>query len=189
MFIDVECVVCHKVFSRRKAEHTRNQKLGRRVYCSRKCCGKDNINNLPVEKVKEQMELFIGRKNPANRKDDLSPFRYHIQRIKQHEKNRGYGLSRMEIDLKDLKDQWENQKGKCPYTGWDLITVENTNYGSRPPLTPCRASVDRIDSSKGYTKDNIQFIAFIAQMAKHQFCEADLYHFCKAVVSNYELAT
>ena len=48
-----------------------------------------------------------------------------------------------------------------------------------------RASVDRIDSSKGYTKDNIQFVAMIAQYAKHTFTEKELFTFCHAVAEKH----
>ena len=49
------------------------------------------------------------------------------------------------------------------------------------PLTPNRASVDRRDSSKGYTPDNIQFVAIIANFAKNAFPEEQLIEFCYAV--------
>ena len=39
-------------------------------------------------------------------------------------------------------------------------------------------------ASKGYTKDNIQFIALIAQYAKNRFKEEELLEFCLAVAKN-----
>ena len=47
-----------------------------------------------------------------------------------------------------------------------------------------RASVDRIDSSKGYIKGNIQFVSLVAQYAKNMWDEKELYNFCEAVVAN-----
>jgi hypothetical protein len=43
------------------------------------------------------------------------------------------------------------------------------------------ASVDRIDSSKGYTKDNIQFVCFMANIAKNKFSCDELINFCNLV--------
>jgi hypothetical protein len=43
-------------------------------------------------------------------------------------------------------------------------------------------SLDRIDSNKGYIKDNIQFLSLIAQFAKNKFEEKDVIEFCKSVV-------
>jgi hypothetical protein len=53
------------------------------------------------------------------------------------------------VTLEDLKNLWEKQQGRCAYT--DL------------PLTPDghqinTMSIDRIDSNKDYTVDNIQFV-------------------------------
>ncbi len=48
--------------------------------------------------------------------------------------------------------------------------------------TPNRASLDRIDSSKGYTKDNIQFVCLIAQYAKNSWHSDVILNFAKAVV-------
>jgi len=37
------------------------------------------------------------------------------------------------------------------------------------PLTPKRASVDRKDPFKGYTPENIQFVAVVAKYGKNAF--------------------
>jgi hypothetical protein len=49
------------------------------------------------------------------------------------------------------------------------------------PLTPKRAIVDRKDPSKGYTPDNIQFVAVVANYAKNAFTDQELIEFCEAV--------
>lgn len=45
-------------------------------------------------------------------------------------------------------------------------------------------SVDRIDSSKGYTKDNIQLVCAAANMMKGYMEYNDLIHFCEAIIKN-----
>tara|TARA_X000000950_G_scaffold234904_1_gene285076 strand:+ start:286 stop:492 length:207 start_codon:yes stop_codon:yes gene_type:complete len=51
-----------------------------------------------------------------------------------------------------------------------------------------RASLDRVNSSKGYVKDNVRFIAVIANYCKHSFSDDEVKLFCKAVVENNNLA-
>jgi len=47
--------------------------------------------------------------------------------------------------------------------------------------TPDRASLDRIDSSKGYVKGNIQFVSLIAQYAKNDWNGDVIFEFANAV--------
>lgn len=67
------------------------------------------------------------------------------------------------IDIEYLKYIFEQQNGKCAVTGVPLVLeskVTNPNYS---------ASVDRIDSSKGYVKDNIRFISLTTNYAKNSY--------------------
>lgn len=51
------------------------------------------------------------------------------------------------IDYNFIINQWDIQKGKCYYTNVDM------NLTARKK-EPFQVSIDRIDSSKGYTEDN-----------------------------------
>jgi len=57
-------------------------------------------------------------------------------------------------------------------------------FSDKIPKTPNRASLDRIDSSKGYVKGNIQFVSLIVQYAKNEWCDFVLMDFAKAMVAN-----
>lgn len=173
--IPLTCEKCGKRFERERGEHNRNLKKGRKTYCSLKCTG--NILNIPVDKICHDPSYL----NPANRLDEFSPYRWHLKGCRRRNKENGCGVS---ITLQDLKEQWEKQNGKCPYTGWDLKNLDKTSPSSQLPLTPDRASLDRIDSSKGYEKDNIQFVSFMAQCAKNVFTEEDVLRFAEAVAIN-----
>ena len=100
-----------------------------------------------------------------------SPFRVFFNRAKKSKKG-------CTITLTDIRLQWEHQKGICPYTGWLLKLPPTTS--SRYPKTPDRASLDRIDSKKGYTPDNIQFISLIAQYAKNDWSPNQVITFLEA---------
>ena len=50
------------------------------------------------------------------------------------------------------------QGNRCAYSGKELIWLIKNNYST---------SIDRIDSDKGYTKDNVQLVAKIVNQAKN----------------------
>lgn len=165
--VELICDYCGKKFERRKAEVNRSKRLDRKQYCSRKCQGcvacshlskNGNTNNLQAN----------------NRKDQYSPFRWHLRNAKRRRE--------CTITLEDLKEQWDKQKGICPYTGWRLKNAPTMN--ERLDHTPNRASLDRIDSSKGYIPGNIQFISLMAQYAKNGWGDEELINFCEAVQQN-----
>jgi hypothetical protein len=58
------------------------------------------------------------------------------------------------ITIQDILDLNESQSGKCIYSGYNLW-----NMGEK-------VSLDRIESSKGYNKDNIQLTTFKVNQAK-----------------------
>lgn len=177
MDVELICEVCKKEFLRRKAEATRNAKLGRPIYCSLKCAGKRAIENIPLEKRYHPECLKKGSKT-----DELSPFRHHLKCMKNRAGRNGGQRKPVFVTLEDLKEQWEKQKGICPYTGWQLKNADSTTI--RLDKTPDRASVDRIDSNKPYVKENIQFIALMAQYAKNDWQEEDLVVFGKAITEH-----
>lgn len=163
--IELKCEYCGKTFQRKASEVNRNQKLGRKTFCSRKCQGHGLEHQLP--KTGNQDNL---RAN--NRKDDFSAFRWHLRNAKRRHQD-------CTITLQDLKLQWDKQNGICPYTGTTLNNADTTNESLSHE--PYRASLDRIDSSKGYTPDNIVFVALMAQYAKHVWTEEDVIEFCHKV--------
>lgn len=56
------------------------------------------------------------------------------------------------VTKEDLWKQFHKQKGICPYTGLELT------LDSKESRIPDNASLDRIDSKKGYTKENIHWV-------------------------------
>ena len=78
---------------------------------------------------------------------------------------------------------WKRVKaGVCQKTGLPFVMKK----GGKSPLQP---SVDRIDSNRGYTKDNCQVVCLIFNLAKNKFAEKDVYKFAKAYVKHYDNAT
>ena len=115
--------------------------------------------------------------------DEFSPFRSHFKGIRQRSVEKELEVA---IDLRALKIQWDKQNGICPYTGRKMLLAKSTN--DVKTATPNTASVDRIDSDKGYTIDNIQWVCLMAQYAKNIFTEQELITFCEDVANNKKQA-
>lgn len=90
----------------------------------------------------------------------------------------------MDLTIESLKALWNKQGGHCPYTGWALDNPHNVQAWDLESYHPARASLDRIDSSNGYTIDNVQFVSGIYNYAKNKGTHADVLAFCEAVVKN-----
>ena len=68
----------------------------------------------------------------------------------------------------------------CPYLGCVLTTtIDKTN-------SPTTISLDRIDSSKGYIKGNVQVISRLANLMKSYANNEQLVTFAKSVLSIHE---
>ncbi len=72
-----------------------------------------------------------------------------------------------DIDLEFLNNMYLKQRGKCAITG---IIMESTYGNGRNGRS---VSIDRIDSSKGYTKDNVQFVCDWANISKGILSQED----------------
>jgi len=169
--IEVKCFHCGKDVEKTKSEYNRSKRLGRRLFCNHSCCA--------AVKNKEHPNINLAQLIPDNRKDEYTPFRFFMKVVKN--KNRSNKL--VNIDLKYLKNVWENQNGICYLTGWKLDlpdTVEGWKYSKNAQ----RASLDRIDNAKGYVKGNVRFISYMANIARSNMEDAELIKFCHAVAKN-----
>lgn len=81
------------------------------------------------------------------------------------------------LTLDDVADVMEEQDNKCSLTGWDISFPEC----GLPHKAP--ASIDRIDSTLGYTKDNIQLVVRKVNMMKQHYGQEEFIEVCKAVAN------
>lgn len=165
--ITIKCDYCGKEFEKPLSEYNRNIKLGRANYCSRVCSGKMcNKNN----KQKGNISCL----NPSNRRDQYTPFRYYFRNAKKRFKD-------FNLSLEYLKQLWEKQKGICPYTGIKLQLAEYKTNHNNPIYT---ASLDRIDSSKGYIIGNVQFISTAINYMKNNMSHKDTIILCNIIAKH-----
>ena len=107
-------------------------------------------------------------------------------RIKYRAKKKGlivdFGKdSEARVFLYDLL--YNQQKGLCVLSGMP-IDIANTIRGDQVGETT--ASLDRRDSSKGYTKDNVQWVHKWINLMKSDFAETEFISYCEAVVKHKE---
>lgn len=81
-----------------------------------------------------------------------------------------------DLEPQDIIDLYEEQDSKCALTGWPI------GWSSKG-LT-ATVSIDRIDSSEGYLKTNIQLLHKDVNMAKQQYSQEYFIEMCKAI-ANY----
>jgi hypothetical protein len=93
-----------------------------------------------------------------------------------------YGIERkLEIDIQFIWDLFLKQNRKCALSGIELTFPKNNNKEENKKST---ASLDRIDSSKGYTKDNVQWVHKDINRMKNVYSQEYFIEMCKAVSEN-----
>jgi hypothetical protein len=177
--IEVECEnqECRKRFHKTISQYNLAQKRGYKHCCSRSCAC------LIGNKANPRKGNPNIKKESGNQRDELTPFRWFSTVLKTRSVSKTRTNKEVDIDLEYIRFLWEKQKGKCPYTGWDLVLPQNTNgWIGKQPING--ASLDRIDNSLGYVKGNVQFVSVMANLAKNRYSDDELIVFCKAVSEN-----
>jgi len=88
---------------------------------------------------------------------------------------------KFDITIEDMWEQAVKQNKKCTLSGTDLIFCLRTIDKIKS-----NASLDRIDSSKGYTKDNIQWVTKKINMLKGVYSQTEFIKICKSVAKNFQ---
>lgn len=90
--------------------------------------------------------------------------------------NAGYREILFDITVDDMMKLAEKQNFKCAMTGEDLIFVMNQKDRSKS-----NASLDRIDSNKGYIIGNIQWVTKNVNLMKRELSVNDFLDICKKI--------
>lgn len=97
-------------------------------------------------------------------------------------RSKKYNLE-FDIDLEFLLKKCEEQNGKCKLTNIDFTF---NLKGVQKNFNPFNPSIDRIDSTKGYTKDNIRIVCVIVNLSLNEFGEEIFKKMCQSYI-NYQL--
>ncbi len=143
-YIQLECKECHIVFRKEKKEIERQTRLGKEC----KFCSR-------------KCSVICTRRPDAD-----EPFRFTIRQCKRSARLRNYQFN---LDWEYLKELWNLQGGKCVYTGINLVLPDYRHISS-----PRKASIDRIDSSEGYIKGNVEWVSVFINLGKNGFSKLDI---------------
>lgn len=79
-----------------------------------------------------------------------------------------------ELTVEDVVSFWNKQNKVCAYSGVEM-TLETGKLNT--------VSIERIDSSVGYTKENTVLVCYIVNRMKSDFKYEDFYEYCSNVAS------
>tara|TARA_R110002073_G_scaffold59781_2_gene150237 strand:- start:6270 stop:6764 length:495 start_codon:yes stop_codon:yes gene_type:complete len=102
-----------------------------------------------------------------------------VSSSKRLAKERGGDRSYVDIDRKYILELVELQNNKCAVSGMNLEWEYNS---------PHKVSIDRIDNTKGYTKDNIRLVCKQVNYGISSFSIDNFYTMCKSVVEHNGLS-
>jgi len=153
-----------------------------KVQCRCKCGRESDVDsyNLLVGKTKSCITCFNsergGEKNNSWKGHKDIPASW-FTRFRNYAKKKG---NCFEITLEDIWDLFEQQNRKCILSGV-FIDFKRTGAGNYALYT---ASIDRIDSNKGYTKDNVQLVHKDVNIMKNAFDQDYFISVCKMISAN-----
>lgn len=103
--------------------------------------------------------------------------RARLKTAMENTKRRGHKCS---LTLKDLSDLYVAQNGRC------AISNRVLEVGGRTPKTnesQNALSLDRIDPSKGYTKNNVRLVVWVVNLALRKWGDAAFISLCDDVAA------
>lgn len=175
------CKKCQNNFDILIKEYNRHIRLGRNkdhFFCSLSCArsyGNRNLSPESREKMSKLMKERLEKNNyfkDSHKSYKKGEFTYFLNKAKQRSHE-------VDIDEEYLKSIWT---GRCAITNVPIIMKQ-----AKIKNTLSTASLDRIDSSIGYVKGNVQFVSYGINLAKNSFKDNDMRSFIDNIVEHYQV--
>lgn len=106
---------------------------------------------------------------------------YVLNSMKDRTKKKGF-IEDVEWTVEEVAE--ELQKGVCSATGFPYRMGTSGDCSKKNPFQP---SPDRIDNSKGYSKENTRFVVYIFNAMRSNFDDEDLSDFIKHLKGNEDV--
>lgn len=81
------------------------------------------------------------------------------------------------VTISELMEMWGRQGGRCAVSG-----LKMTWYKGK--ATPTSVSIDRLDSSKGYSLENVRLICYAINTFKGRWSDDHMYEMSLAIIAN-----
>lgn len=168
--VEFNCNLCGKISYRRKKWHEKSLLNNKPMYCSRECSGKANQDNLGK---------YFGNSlctKPSNeQEEEILLLKRYITLVKNRRK------WECTLKIEELIDIWKKQEGRCAYTNIPLDLPKLSQKTNDIRIT---ASLDRIDSTKGYVKNNVQFVSICINFMKSTLTDIQTKEFINMIIKN-----
>ena len=120
-----------------------------------------------------QIQAFRSPKSPAH--SIVSGSFFAITRHEARKRRKPFNVT-----IEDLATIFEKQNGRCALSGVPIKISRSTEInGDRTT-----ASLDRIDSFRGYEVDNCQFIHKIVNVMKNSLSDEEFIEWCRLIANN-----
>lgn len=190
--IITRCTGCSQVFEKTKREEQNKHQCSSIINELKYCVGcknrielkhfgpnKNNFDKLQ-RKCKDCCRLYNRQNKDRLYKQKLSNRANNIRLFLSHAMSRSKNRSikkniPFDLDLNYMVDLFDKQNGKCYYTNIQLNLASNA----------CRHdsfTIDRLDSRRGYTKDNIVFSSYCVNSMKGTMNEVEFKEYLKTVL-------
>lgn len=143
----------------------------------------DNIEHCREVKRAEEKRNRLGRKDKEVKRNRQKYYSDNIEHVvsgmltRAKTRSKQYSLS-FDLDKTFLNELFMKQQNKCALTKIDFIyEAENVSVTHKRPFAP---SLDRINSQKGYTKDNVRIVCIIVNFALCEFGDDAFHKMCTA---------
>lgn len=168
--IQLNCNFCGKEFSKEYREYKRKKSNGKtKFYCSIKCSSSEPERIIPILH-KGIPFRFRGGENKIITVE--GKILHSMKEFCRRMRRRPFEFN---LTPEYLLEVWNNQHGKCKYTNVALVLPDTPEY--KQSNNNYKASVDRIDSSKGYIIGNVQFTSISFNYLKNDMTELDIIEF------------
>lgn len=126
-----------------------------------------------------------------NNQSMSSAFGCMWQNLKRNANTRGIEF---ELTREQLEEIYERQQHRCNYTGWRIDPFTRRRWERKGEINQYvpwgrfnihKASLDRIDPSKGYTIDNVHLVSLHINKAKLDLTDSHFVQMCADVVRTY----
>ena len=173
--IKIKCAYCNSEFDKLQNEYNRQVKNGRKKFYCNISHSKLIVENIEMIKKFGVNTYFKGGENKitterGNLLRSMKEFSRRIRRRKHFE---------FEVEAEALLNIWNKQSGICPYTKVKLVLPFTPEYDS--VNKNYKASIDRIDSAKPYSVENVQFVSISLNQLKGDMTETELFEFFELI--------
>jgi hypothetical protein len=191
-----KCKLTYDITNFHKDKSKKDGLSSRCKVCQNKISKTYRENN-PEYFIRKNKEHYDKTQNPKRYKKYQKEYLDRIRKYRQTVRGKLLGLLKaakcrskksnlkLDIDIEWLLNQYEMQKGKCALTGIDFTLSLNEDKSKK--YIPFNPSIDRIDSSKGYTKDNVRLVCTIVNLALNSFGDETFKKMCTAYIKHNQI--